>query len=434
MDEMEENSTSGEEDNAAENTVENDKDGEHLSDVEAYFSLCNGIMGAGVLGMGFVFRFAGIWGFFIVPIVALAGNYTGKILINLLYETQECGRKIRVLEGYLDLGEKIHPYFGSIFINIVNIIENFAHSVLLLLMSGGVMNEIVPIIADDIWTVFCSIFLLSIVFLERIRSLSKIAMISVFTATILTSIATIYSFKFSGNWRNTMKTATSFNLKNISLAVGITVVTYACQPYLPFIEKDMRNRDNFNRIMNVSYSLVTALKVISGFLVYLAYENFTHPLMTLDLPHGPLRTISSLFLLIVGLTFFIFPMFTVFHIVDENWPKSKDGKPPSMKGRYFVRTGILLTAILIAVLTPHFGLGVALIGNFTANLLVFIIPAGCHIAFMYSSITYIELIVDILILILSTVFGSIGIVFSTLELIASFQNQNLNPTEPLHHL
>ena len=408
--------------------------GENLSDLETYFNVCNGIMGTGLLAMGFVFRCAGIWGFFIVPIIALAANYTGKILIELLYETTETGQKVRVLEGYLDLGEKLHPCFGRLIVNIINTIENFAHAILILLMAGGVLNEIVPVIADDLWTVFCSILLLAIVFLERIRSLSKIATTTVLTGTILVLIATIYSLNFSRNWPRTIRTATTFSLKNVSLAVGITVVTYACQPYLPFIEKDMRNRDHFKHIMNVSYILVTLLKIVSGFFVYLAYENMTHPMMTLDLPNGPWRTISSLFLLIVALTFFIFPMFTVFHIVDENWPESKDGSPPSMKARYFVRTAILMVAVLIAVVTPHFGLGVALVGNFTANLLVFIIPAVCHIAFNYGDLTYGQLAIDVLIVIVSVVFGTIGIVFSTLELVASFSDEDLNPTEPLQHL
>ena len=413
---------------------ESNKTGEGLSDSETYFSICNGIMGTGLLAMGFVFRCAGIWGLLVVPIIAFVGNYTGKILIELLYETDASGKKIRVHEGYLDIGEKFYPYFGSIFINIVNFIENFAHSILVLLMAGGVLNEIVPIIADDVWTVLCSVFLLSVVFLEKIRSLSKIAMATVFTGTVLVVIATIYSLNFSVHWKKTIIKATTFNLKNFSLSIGITIVTYACQPYLPFIEKDMRNKDHFNHIMNVSYTLVTIFKVISGFLVYLAYDIMTHPLMTLDLPHGPLRTISSLFLLIVALTFFIFPMFTVFHIVDENWLKSKDGRPPSMRKRYLARTGILLSAVLIAVLTPHFGLGVALVGNFTANLLVFIIPAGCHIAFKYPNLKCLEIATDILIIAVSVVFGAIGIVFSTMELVASFSDDSLNPTEPLEYL
>ena len=407
---------------------------ENLSDYEAYCSISNGIMGTGLLAMGFVFRCAGMWGLLVVPAVAVAGNYTGKILIELLYETDEAGKRFRAHKGYLDIGEKFYPYFGSTFINVVNFIENFAHSILVLLMAGGVLNEIVPIITDDVWTVLCSVFLLTIVFLEKIRSLSKIAMATVVTGLCLVAVATLYSLNFVKNWRRTIVSASSFSLKNFSLAIGITIVTYACQPYLPFIEKDMQNKDHFNRIMNVSYTLVTIFKVISGFLVYLAYENRTHPLMTLDLPHGPLRTVSSLFLLIVALTFFIFPMFTVFHIVDENWLKSKDGRPPTIKARYLARTGILLFAVLIAVLTPHFGLGVALVGNFTANLLVFIIPAGCHIVFNHRQLSWIQIAIDALIVVVSVIFGTIGIVFSSIELVASFSNDSLNPTEPLEYL
>ena len=405
--------------------------GRNLSDYETFFNVSNGIMGTGLLAMGFVFRCAGIWALIIVPVIAVAGNYTGKLLITLLYTRDKHGKMIRTRAGYVDIGESFRPYFGRVFVNIVNFIENFAHAILILLMAGGVMNEIVPVITDDVWSVLCAMPLLSIVFLDSIKSLSRIAMATVFTGAALVIIAAAYSLTFSANWGRTFKSAVSLSLKNSSLAIGITVVTYACQPYLPFIEKDMRNREHFNKVMNLSYTLVTILKLCTGFFVYMAYENLTHPLMTLDLPNGPLRTISSLFLLVVALTFFFFPMFTVFTIVDENWPEDKRDRTTL---RYLVRTVILVLALIIAVVTPHFGLGIALVGNFTANILVFIVPCACHLKFNYPNLSFKEMLADVIILVAATIFGCIGIAFSVLELVVTSNDEDLNPTEPLEHL
>eukprot|EP00112_Aurelia_sp_Birch-Aquarium-sp1_P008781 Seg1977.5 transcript_id=Seg1977.5/GoldUCD/mRNA.D3Y31 product="Vesicular inhibitory amino acid transporter" protein_id=Seg1977.5/GoldUCD/D3Y31 len=421
-------------DHLTDKSIENKHQGENLSDFETFFNISNGIMGTGLLAMGFVFRCAGLWALLIVPVIAISGNYTGKLLVRLLYDVDENGERHRTRQGYLDIGEAFLPYFGKFFINVVNIIENFAHAILILLMAGGVMNEVIPAITDDIWTVICAAPLLAVIFLQRIRSLSKVAMATVTMGTTLVIIATVYSLRFSDRWGRTMATAKLFDIKKFTLAIGITIVTYACQPYLPFIEKDMRNRANFDKLMNISYASVTLFKMVSGFLVYLAYEKLTHPLMTLDLPSGPLRTVSSLFLLIVALTFFIFPMFTVFDIVDQNWPVGKDGNGPSCRMRYFVRSVLLALAVMIAVVTPHFGLGIALVGNFTATILIFTMPCACDIKFNYPNLSPRELFIDILILVISTVSGIIGIVFSSMELFKSFSDEDLNPTEPLEHL
>lgn len=413
----------------------NDENEDGLTDSETYFTIINGIMGTGILAMGFVFRCAGLWALLIVPTVAVAGNFTGKILVEMLYETDKEGRKYRCREGYLDLGELLIPKYGKYFVDVVNGIENFAHSVLVLLLAGGVMHEIIPKVGDHMWTVFCVIPVLPIVFLEKVHSLSKIAMVTVTVATILVVVSCVHSLLLTKYWRKTtLESAEHFNLKTISLAVGVTVVTYACQPYLPFIEKSMNKRENFCKVMDISYTVITVLKIVSGMLAYIAYDNLTPPIMTSELPQGPLRTLSSLLLTIVALTFFIFPMFTVFNIIDENWPKMKIGAQGTSQKRHLIRSFVLMLAVAAAVVIPHFGLGVALVGNLTANILMFILPCLCHIKLNYKTMSYRAFVLDIFILLTATVFGCIGIVFSMTELVASFMMDDENPTEPLDKL
>ena len=418
--------------NNADDNVEKEQYVDGLTDIETYFSISNGIMGTGILAMGFVFRCAGLWALFIVPAVALAGNYTGKILVEMLYEVDKDGTRRRSREGYLDLGELLIPRFGKYVIDVVNTVENFAHSVLVLLLAGGVMHEIIPLLGDHLLTVLCVIPVMPVVFLEKIHSLSKIAIITVTVATILVLISCVHSVLQTRLRIMSFKTDSNLDLKAVSLGIGITIVTYACQPYLPFIEKSMNNRENFGKMMDISYVLVTILKIISGFLAYITYMNLTPPIMTSELPPGPLRTLCSLLLVIVALTFFIFPMFTVFNIIDENLPNMKESE--SSTKRHSVRSLVLILAVAVAVVIPHFGLGVALVGNLTANILMFILPCSCHIKLNYSTMTYRALFLDVLLLLTSTVFGSIGIVFSMMELVMSFMIDDENPTDAIEKL
>eukprot|EP00794_Sanderia_malayensis_P015953 gene15953-17558_t len=410
------------------------QEGGTISDRGVLFNICNGITGTGILAMGFVFRCTGIWALVVVPAIAIACSYTGKVLIGLLYDVDENGDAFRAREGYLDIGEKLLPNFGRVFVNATNLVENFAHCVLIFVLIGGIMNEIIPTIDDDLWTVLLSVPLLAVIFTERIRSLSIVARVSVSVAFLMIAIATSYSLTFHSNWSKTMKTATEFELSRFSVGIGISVVTYACHPYLPFIEKDMKNKANFSKIINISFSCITIIKVISGLFIYLAYENKTNTMMTLDLPDGPLKVISSFLLIILGLTFSIFPMFTVFNIVDQNWPHSIRSAPRFPTIRYFSRLFLFELAVLFAVFIPHFGLGLSLVGNFTANLLVFIIPCVCHIKFNYPNIETRYLVTDVIILILSISLGTVGMYSSIRKLIASSNEEDLNPTEAIENL
>ena len=408
---------------------------EKVSDIATFFNLSNGIMGTGILAMGFVFRCGGLWSFLVVPLVSIFGNYTGKILVELLCEKQSDGNNVRQRNGYLDLGEDFSPAYGRLLVNTINSVENFAHCILILLIGGGIMNELVPGLTDDIWTVICAIPIFSMIFLRRIRLLAWIASTTVILGAVLVLIAAGYSFKFTKEWPKAIESGKKFSLHKVSLAIGITIVTYATHPYLFFLEKSMATKENFSKLMNVSFFGVTVLKMVTGFLVYLAYNERTHPIMTLDFPLGPLHTITSLLLFVIALTFFVFPMFTLFDILEQSWPKRLLEKDkPKRLHILFARLFLICLAVLVAVVTPHFGLGIALVGNLTANLLVFILPCVFHIKKFHSTLTSTQWIADIIIILMAVVWGITGIVFTIKELIDSFQHEDLNPTDPLEYL
>uniref|UniRef100_A0A7M5V7Z4 Amino acid transporter transmembrane domain-containing protein n=2 Tax=Clytia hemisphaerica TaxID=252671 RepID=A0A7M5V7Z4_9CNID len=112
--------------------------------IQSIFNLINANLGTGILAMPFVIRLGGYWGILITVIVGLLGNYTGKLLVNLLYEETEDGRRVRVRDSYADIGEEFSPRFGRLMVHIMNCIEQFSHCVLLLIMPGTVIAHTFP--------------------------------------------------------------------------------------------------------------------------------------------------------------------------------------------------------------------------------------------------------------------------------------------------
>ena len=56
------------------------------SSTQVFFNIFNANMGTGVLAMPYVIRLTGYWGVILIIIIALLGNYTGKLLIYCLRE------------------------------------------------------------------------------------------------------------------------------------------------------------------------------------------------------------------------------------------------------------------------------------------------------------------------------------------------------------
>jgi vesicular inhibitory amino acid transporter len=66
------------------------------------------ISGTGTLGIPYAISQGGYASIFAMVFVALLTNYTGKLIVDCLYAKQR-GVKVRVRQGYADLGKALLP-------------------------------------------------------------------------------------------------------------------------------------------------------------------------------------------------------------------------------------------------------------------------------------------------------------------------------------
>ena len=406
------------------------------SSLQAFFNIFNANMGTGVLAMPYVIRLTGYWGIILIILVAALGNYTGKLLIYCLREdtTNENLSK----STYADLGEAFWPRYGRVMVHITNFFEQFSHCTLFLIMCGTVLHHTFPdsLNSESVWIAVVSIVVLPCASVSTIEHISWISLLTVIVALVTSTCVLVYALAHYQQWRT--HELASMKFKEMSIAMGIIVVTYSSQAYLPIIEKSMRYPGEFNAIMDFTYTLVTIIKFNYGILVFFCFREHTEQIMTLSVPHGAFRISLSLAVILTALLFYVVPMFTLYDIFEHQlniplFAETKDeplGCNKKSTPKLFFRFIFILLSTLVAIFVPHFGLLMAFVGSFTGIILVLIYPCLFHIKLHYFTMPWYHILFDLSIAVFGIVGCVCGVVFSSIQIAKEYDFYRMWGIEP----
>ena len=413
----------------------NEEDYTKTSNLQTFWNIFNANQGVAILAMPYVVKNGGYAALFSIVAIAFISDFTNKILIDCLYEYSSDGAEFRVRNSYVEIGEAFSARFGRHLVNAAQIFEQVSYCTLLMILCGSILGSTfpnVPLQQAD-WTALAAIMLLPNILLKSLADVSWVSFLTVIIGEVIYSIVVFYAFWHHERWN--VASMPDFELKSLGAAVGIVVVSYSSQPYMPAIEGSMRNPKKFATVMSVTYVAVTFVKVGFGFIGYLTFTQDTDQVITSNLPEGALHTAVNILVLFLAITSYTIPVYTVFDILEnidfpccriENPGFAKDTKD---KMAYFqalvVRLCIISFTLFVAVIIPHFGLYMALVGSFTGMCLAFIFPAIFHMKICYERLQWYNFMADTLTLIFGLVGAIIGCHFSVLALIEVYSKHRL---------
>ena len=386
--------------------------------IQSIFNLINANLGTGILAMPFVIRLGGYWGILITVIVGLLGNYTGKMLVNLLYEETESGQRVRVRDSYADIGEEFNPRFGRLMVHIVNCIEQFSHCVLLLIMPGTVIAHTFPKsgMNESTWIFLLSLIIIPTILVHKMHQVTWTCILSVVIATVISICVLLYSLTNRTHWYSEMMP--DFNADVTPISLGIVMVTFSSQAYLPSIERCMREPESFEPLMDFSYTVVTIFKCVIGIIVFLAFTFQTEQIMTLNLPYNLFGYLINISAIILSLSFYTVPMFAVFDIFENQilLPRGYD-KVLDTETKYakyltpniLFRLCIVTMFITIAAALPHFSLLMSFVGNTTGTILVLLYPCLFCVKIRWNVLSNTEVVANSLIICFALFSGIFGV-------------------------
>lgn len=403
--------------------LEKPSDDRRASAFLAGWNVTNLIQGTGILGVPYAVRMGGWAAVAANAIVAFLCCYTGKLLIECLYETSKrTGQKKRVRINYPEVGEAVWPRWGNQIVSLVQFCEMFGGVVTYLVLLGTIFSDILYKFAPlDIytWTAISSCVALLGLFIRRVSVIAWISMISVFA--LMSSILTIIIYSITQYNDMSVDKVPPFDINTFPIGFGVIVFSYTAHAVFPGVEGSMRHPSHFPTMMNVAFLLAAIVKVAFGLLPVLRFGKDTQQAITVNL-----KTSEEFYILANVLV--VTNVFTAFPIVSYIVLETFDNKilpyfphlQKDTKYHWFwiivSRPLILSFGLLLAIVVPHFGLVMGLVGSFTGTCLCFMFPCIFHMVLKWNELKWYNIIVRVFVTVFGLICGVLGILFTAKEL------------------
>ncbi|GJP52141.1 hypothetical protein CLOM_g11237 [Closterium sp. NIES-68] len=347
------------------------------------------IVGAGVLGLPFTFRQAG-W---LVGSCAIAGSaslsyYCMMLLVRCRRLVAERGHGS--INTYGDLGYHACGQVGQRAVDVLVLVSQGGCCVAYLIFVGENLASILAgwpsLPGTSVRTTVILLLSPLQVLLAWVRSLTGLAPFSIFADVAnLLAMAVVIRDDVSSFTRPTAVHAWT-GLASVPFALGVACYCYEGFAMTLPLEASMKDRRKFPLVLGAGMFCITLLYIAFGVVGYVAFQDGTQEIITLNLPRDLSTDIVKLGLC-VGL-FFTFPV--MMHPVHEIFERrimltlafQRHVQPYPRLRRFLlraVRALIVLAAAMVAVQVPGFATFIAFVGSSVCALLAFVLPATFHL-------------------------------------------------------
>ena len=450
-----------------------------VSNLQTFWNIFNANQGVVILSMPYVVLSGSYLSLIFTAIVAAVSNYTSKRLVKCLYEPDpQTGIEVRVRDSYEEIGEAFGGTLGKWIVYLAMIVEQLSYCTLLLILCGSILHSSFPNapFEKSHWSMLAFLLVIPNAFMANLGQVAFVSFLTVVIGQVVYVTVAVYGFYRAEEW-SINSDGPSFDVGKFFISMGIVVVSYSSQPYMPAIEGSMKKEKHYGTVMDISYISITLVKVVFGLIGYLTFKGDTKQVITNNLPHGPFKMTVNICVLCLSLFSFTFPAYTVFVLIDKihvsrDWftskfqfiaskcdTKSSDSKaedeilektlliesedsgdedvPHRKKGgkteeeetepenqylkrlkKAIVRMLLISFALTVAVIVPHFGLYMSFVGNFTGMCLAFIFPCLFHMKLR--QLDKFERMVHTVIIIFGSVSAGAGMYYSTIALVDAY--------------
>lgn len=364
----------------------------------------------------------GYWAIFAMVLVAYICCYTGKILVECLYEEDELGKRVRVRNSYVEVAEEVlGKTIGGKIVNSAQIIELLMTCILYVLLSGDLLDGSFPDLIDlSSWIVLSTFFLLPCAFLQTLKSVSRLSFWCTVAHMAINAIIIIFCLTKSSSWKWN-EVQIKIDIWTFPISLGIIVFSYTSQIFLPALEGNLINRKKFSCMMHATHISAAAFKAIFSYIGFLTWGISTQEVVTNNLPTQTFKIIVNVILVAKALLSYPLPYYAAVDLIETAifrgkgttiFPKCLNEARELKIWAIGLRFGLVLFTMLLAISIPYFAILMSLIGSFTGTMLSFVWPCHFHLRLKWHRMKWYEKLADISIILLGVVFGCIGIYYS----------------------
>eukprot|EP00794_Sanderia_malayensis_P003203 gene3203-3679_t len=361
-------------------------------------------------------------------IVAALGCYTGKLLVNCLYEeSKKTGIQRRLRVNYPEVAEAVYKKHGFKIMTAVQTIELSGAVTMYVILLGTVLGELLRATTElgmYEWAAICCVIVLPSLFIKRMSIISWLSLMAMLA--LMASVFLMIAFAITKYQKWKLSNISAFKPSTFPIGFGIVVFSYTAHHVFPSIESSMRKPQQFNMMMNWAFALAAIVKALLGVLMVLAFGDDTHEVATVNLLENAGFSITANALVITK-AILVIPllMFVVSESFDDAmlqyFPHLNKDSKYHWVWLLMTRPMLLCCALFIAIIVPHFGLLMSFVGSFNGTCLCFICPCWFYLKLRWHKISKWVVALNICIMVFGAIAGCFGAYFSARALVESFQ-------------
>lgn len=410
-----------------------------------------------VVSLPFAVKSGGYWALVSMVLVAYICSYTGKILIDCLYDecddeivymrpkflnikTSYSSRRTRIRTSYVDIAADVWgSRIGAGLVNLAQNIELLMTCILYLVLCGDLFVGSFPNIGLDhsSWTILSCMILVPCAFIKSLKFVSKLSFCNALVHILINMIIVVYCLTKVFDW-DLSKVNVAMNICSFPISLGIIVFGYTSQIFLPAMEVNMVDRAKFDPMLYVTHFVAAAFKCLFGLVGFLTWQENTKEVITNNLPTQGLKIIVNIILIIKALLSYPLPYYASVELLEAslfvnqdatqtNHRKFKTRAPFFAYSCYLadgdlkfwavlLRIGLILFTLLLAIFIPHFAYLMALIGSITGTMLSLIWPCYFHLCLKRRSLIWHQKCINIVIILFGLLITVTGVYNSSAEL------------------
>ncbi|KAL5540669.1 hypothetical protein UlMin_042861 [Ulmus minor] len=333
------------------------------------FNGINALSGVGILSVPYALSQGGWLSLVLLFMVAILCWYTGLLL-------QRCMNSNPFIKTYPDIGEAAFGNKGRIMISIFMYLELYLVAVEFLILEGDNLDKLFPNTSFRLaglkvkgqrgFMMFTALLILPTTW---IRSLGMLAYVS--AGGVLASIVVVGCVFWAGAFDGVgfHEGDELLTLGGLPTAISLFVFCYCGHAVFPTLCDSMTDRNQFPKVLLVCFITSTISYGSMAILGYLMFGDYLKSQVTLNLPLKKISTQIAIYTTLINpLTKYAIIITPIATAIEDKVPFSK-----SLLSSIFIRTLLVFSTLIVALIIPFFGYVMAFIGAFlsvTASMLL----------------------------------------------------------------
>ncbi|KAI6655102.1 Proton-coupled amino acid transporter 1-like [Oopsacas minuta] len=381
-------------------------------------------MGAGILGLPYAFRHAGLLHgsiiLVIVCFISVVGMLTLLDIKNALIPSKNSDKNPDVEEThdhveleFREVGQYAFGSIGLLMVEVAIVLSQVGFCCAYLIFITEAIGEYFPQFPKLCYLV---IILIPLFFLVSIQNLNSLGLFSIFANLItLTAYTIVLASEVDHLLYNEPSNnhQTMFNLTSFPFFFSVSIYCYEGAGLIFSLESSPHKsiRHHFRPIFITSMAIITIIYIVFGACGYLAYGELTEEIITSNL-EGLIPTKVKLFLSVSLLFTYPVMMFPVSIILDRRLNLTEQFGSMNI----LIRTLLVVLTGCIIILIPQFSTLMELVGATLCTMLNFIFPGLFYLAIIGKGNGMLSVIKSIGLI----VFGVIGMIVGTQDVLRNF--------------